>query len=147
MLGTGVFHGVARVAHIFIAQPPGEHHHHVGGAVCALRGGLLQKFGCLQLPQQLPQSLFFQRQDVFHLAFHMPVLAEQIVQITVNKAVAPHQLEQAVHKKPTVLEVAHVSRSGQEVAHLGLVAVKQAVHQQLFAGVVVEQIAGADAHV
>ena len=45
MLGTGVFHGVARVAHIFIAQPPGEHHHHVGGAVCALRGGLLQQFG------------------------------------------------------------------------------------------------------
>ena len=56
------------------------------------------------------------------LRLEVPVLAQQVVQVAVEEAVAPDQLEQAVHEEPCVLHVVHAFARVQQLVELGLVA-------------------------
>jgi len=53
-------------------------------------------------------------------------------------------LEQRVHEKPRVLDLAHAAARVQQIRQGLRVAVEQRIHQRVLAGVVVIQIARAD---
>ena len=84
------------------------------------------------------------QQCVFDVGFQLTVLAEQVVQITVQKSVLPHQLKQGVHEKPSVFHIVHARRCVEQFIQRRLVAVEQRCDQLLFGRVVVVQVAGAD---
>ena len=83
-------------------------------------------------------------QHLFECLLKLAVFAEQIVQVAVQKPVAPHQLKQGMQEKPSVFQVFDVFRSGKQGLQVVLVLAKQVVDDIFLARVVVIQIAWAD---
>ena len=137
-------HGVARVAHIFVAQPIGDHHCHAGRQGAEGLGGLADVALPRQGLQHLVQRGSFEFQNALEVGFQMAVAREQIVQVTVQKPVLPNQLKQRVQKEPSVLHVLHIATGIEQLQNVVFVGVKQVADQQIFGREVVVQIAGAD---
>jgi hypothetical protein len=78
------------------------------------------------------------------MGFQPAVLAQQVVEVAVEEAVLPDQLEQRVHEKPGVFHVAHAVAGVEQFAQGFFVAVEQRVDELVFGGVVVVEVAGAD---
>jgi hypothetical protein len=87
--------------------------------------------------------VFFQ--DGLEMHFQPAVLGQQIVEVAVEKAVLPDQLEQGVHEEPCILDVAHAATGSQQLGQRAFVAVEQRVDELVFGRVVVVEVAGADA--
>ena len=119
------FERAARVAHVLIAQPVGQQHDHAGGrgldfaridahgarAAHAVEHGLHRAGLVLQHPLEM--------------RFEPAVFRQQVVQVAVQEAVLPDQLEQRVHEEPGILDIAHASlalSSSLRTAHSGRTA-------------------------
>ena len=75
----------------------------------------------------------------------MPVAREQVVQVPVQKAVAPHLLKERMQEKPGVFDVPYIGGGVQQPQHGGLVLVKEAIDQGVFGREVVIKVARTDA--
>ena len=136
---------MARVAHIFVTQPPGEQDHHVGGRGFALGTIELQSAVVVQAGDELHKGELFARQQIFDLGFQAPVAAEQVVEVAVQKPVLPQALKQRMDEKPRVFHIAHIAGGFEQGVELRQVLVKQGIDQLVFGREVVVQVARADA--
>ena len=143
--GAVFFQGMARVAHIFVTQPPGEQDHHVGGRGFALGTIELQSAVVVQAGDELHKGPLFARQQIFDLGFQAPVAAEQVIEVAVQKPVFPQTLKQGVDEKPSVFHIAHIASGFEQGVELRQVLVKQGIDQLVFGRKVVVQVARADA--
>ncbi|MNT18227.1 hypothetical protein D3C72_1534170 [compost metagenome] len=100
--------------------------------------------GAAQAGDQLADGARLVLEHELELGLQVPVLAQQVVEVAVQEAVAPDQLEQAVHEEPGVLHVVHAFAGVQQLVELGFVAFVELVDQLFLGGVVVVEIAGAD---
>jgi hypothetical protein len=71
-------------------------------------------------------------------------LLEQIVQVAVQEAVLPDQLEEHVEEQPGVLDVGHRIGGLQQFVKRRVVAREQRIDQLVLGRVVVVEVAGAD---
>ena len=79
------------------------------------------------------------------MGFQSAVARQQVVQVAVQEAVGPDQLEQRMQEEPGVLDVGHVFVRGQQLVQPAFVLVEQGVDQFVLGREVVVQVAGADA--
>jgi hypothetical protein len=86
----------------------------------------------------------FVGQDGLKMRFQESIFAQQIIQITVQKAVLPDQLKQSMHEKPGVFYIAHAIAGIQQLIQRAFKAIKQCVDQFVFGGVVVIKVAWTD---
>ena len=91
-----------------------KHHHHLCGAHLT-RAGLNVQLACM--PQTLKKGLEctrFEQEHVFDVVFHSAISAEQVTQVSVEKAIVPHELKKGVHEKPSFFHVAHMGGGRQD---------------------------------
>mmetsp|Transcript_6313 Transcript_6313/g.25614 ORF Transcript_6313/g.25614 Transcript_6313/m.25614 type:complete len:251 (-) Transcript_6313:2165-2917(-) len=142
--GTVGLERMARVAHVFVAEPVADHDDHRIGRRRGLAQFHLQCAAQVQARQHLAHGLLLGREQALEMRLEPAVLEQQVVQVAVQEAVLPDQLEQHVKEQPGILDMAHVVRRGEQLAELGLVAAEQRVDQLVLGGEVVVEVAGAD---
>ena len=134
----------ARVANVFIAQPIGQHHHHAG------RGGLdfARIDGNCARPAHAVEhgldGMGLVLQHPLEMGLQPPVLGQQVVEVTVQKAVLPDQFEQRVHEEPGMLDIAQLVAGVEQFVQRTLITVEQRIDQFVLGRVVVVQVARAD---
>ncbi|GAO26330.1 Inner membrane transporter rhtA [Alicycliphilus sp. B1] len=145
-LGAFGLQGAARVAHVLEAEPVGQHHHHAGG------GGLqvvlvvhAQRAAAPHGGQQGAHGGHLGLQHAGELRLQQAVARQQVVQVAVEKAVLPEQLEQPVHEEPRVLHVGRIAAGLQQPAQGLVVLCEQRIDDLVLGAVVVIEVAGADA--
>ena len=144
-LCMGRLQRLARIAHVLVVEPVGQHHHHAARQRIGFARVDVEVAGAGQARQQREDRLRLALEHHLELGFQVAVLAQQVVQVPVQEAVAPDQLEQAVHEEPGVLHILHPAAGMQQLVQLGLVAGVEPVDQLVLGRVVVVQVAGADA--
>ena len=143
-LGVLVFQGVSGVFGKFKAQPPGEHHHHLGGAHLSAFSLDVQVTRMGQALQEGAKGAGFVKQDVLGFLLKPAVPAEEVTKVSVQETVLPNQLKQGVHEKPSLLHIAGMGGCGQKGMELVLKIVKERIDQFVFGGKVVVKVAWAD---
>ena len=111
---------VPRIAHVLETQPIREHDDHRGGDGFDVAQLDLDRAFAAQAAQHLLHGLPLVFQDALEMGFQTAVLRQQVVQIPVQKPVAPDEFEQHVHEKPRVFDVANVGRGAQQFGQCGL---------------------------
>ena len=107
---------VARVAHVLVAQPVGQHHHHRGGHRGSTRAAsIAHRAAARQAVEHRLHRARLVLQHELEVRLEPAVLRQQVVQVAVQEAVLPDQLEQHVEEQPGVLDVAHAVGGAQQL--------------------------------
>ncbi len=144
LLGILVLQGVSWVSRVFKTQPPSEHHHHLCGAHLACAGLNVQLTCVSKALEQGFEGTGFEQKHVFDVVLHFAVSAQQVAQVSVEKAIVPHELKKGVHEKPSFFHVAHMGGGRQDGLEFLQVLGEQCVHELIFGGEVIVEVAWAD---
>ena len=77
-----------RIAHVLVAQPVGQHHHHAVGQRVDLARVDVQVAGPAHAGEQGPDGARLVLQHQLELRLQAPVLGQQVVEVAVQEAVA-----------------------------------------------------------